>query len=360
IARRRVVRWNAFLPISLTVFLVWCAVSYFWSYYPKASLVGIASQISFTLLALAVSSTRDTIQIIRATGDVLRIFLATSITLEIFAGVLIDGPINFLGIRGNLISGQGIQGVFGTRNIFVLVSLIALITFFVEWRTKSVSIQVYSWSMMGSALCVFLAASPVGYIAGIALMIIALFLFALRAMKPANRRKSEIVFVSLLGLSIIIIWAFRWRFLEAISSNDLLKYRLTLWEEELRLAAMKPIEGWGWVGLWPLKTQPFTVLNSTSGTKHLSGLNSFLDAWLQTGFIGLTLICLALLMAFLVLWKKAVVSSEFSSIWPALIIVTLITTSFAESFMLTEFGWFLLCICISIASRYRSIRSFSS
>ncbi|MEK7662906.1 MAG: exopolysaccharide production protein, partial [Actinomycetota bacterium] len=231
IARRRVVRWNAFLPISLAVFIAWCAVSYFWSYYPKASLVGIASQLSFVVLALAISSTRDTIQLIRAIGDVLRVFLATSLTLEIFAGVLIDGPIEFLGIRGNLVNGEGIQGVFGSRNAFMLVSLIALVTFIIEWRTKSVTREVAGWSVLGAALCVLLAASPVGFVTALVVVVVAALLFALRKMEPSVRRGTEIAAASAAGLGLIVAWALRGSILEALSSSEVLQYRLSLWSE---------------------------------------------------------------------------------------------------------------------------------
>ena len=297
IARRRVVRWNAFLPISLAVFIAWCAVSYFWSYYPKASVVGIASQLSFAVLALAVSSTRDTIQLIRAIGDVLRVFLATSLALEIFAGVLIDGPIDFLGIKGNLVNGEGIQGVFGSRNAFMLISLIALVTFLVEWRTKSVTRQVGGWSVLGAALCVVLAASPMGYVTATAVAVITLLLFVLRGMEPWVRRGTEIAATSAAGLGLIVAWALRGSILEALSASPVLQYRLSLWSEELRLATMKPLEGWGWVGLWPRKTQPFTVMNSGSGDIHNSGLNIYLDAWLQVGIVGFALLLILLGLA---------------------------------------------------------------
>ena len=324
IARRRVVRWNAFLPISLAVFIAWCAVSYFWSYYPKATLIGIASQLSFAVLALAISATRDTIQLIRAIGDVLRVYLATSLVLEIIAGVLIDGPIEFLGIRGNLVTGSGIQGLFGSRNAFMLVALIALVTFIIEWRTKSVTREVAGWSIFGAALCVLLAASPVGFVTALVVLVIAWLLFALRKMEPSVRRGTEIAAASVAGLGLIIAWALRGRILESLSSSDVLQYRLSLWIEELRLAAMKPLEGWGWVGLWPRKTQPFTVMNSGSGDIHNSGLNIFLDTWLQVGIVGLALLVILLGFAYARSWSLATSKKSEIYLWSPLVLSVLI------------------------------------
>lgn len=356
IARRRVVRWNAFLPISLAVFIAWCTVSYFWSYYPKASLVGIASQLSFVVLALAISSTRDTIQLIRAIGDVLRVFLATSLTLEIFAGVLIDGPIEFLGIRGNLVNGEGIQGVFGSRNAFMLVSLIALVTFIIEWRTKSVTREVAGWSVLGAALCVLLAASPVGFVTALVVVVVAALLFALRKMEPSVRRGTEIAAASAAGLGLIVAWALRGSILEALSSSEVLQYRLLLWSEELRLAAMKPLEGWGWVGLWPRKTQPFTVMNSGSGDIHNSGLNIYLDAWLQVGIVGLALLLILLGFAFARSWSLATSKKSEIYLWSPLVLSLLLVSGLAESTALTEWGWFFVVLIVARSSAELSWR----
>ena len=356
IARRRVVRWNAFLPISLAVFIAWCAVSYFWSYYPKATVIGIASQLSFAVLALAVSATRDTIQLIRAIGDVLRVFLATSLVLEIIAGVLIDGPIEFLGIRGNLVTGSGIQGLFGSRNAFMLVALIALVTFIIEWRTKSVTREVAGWSIFGAALCVLLAASPVGFVTALVVLVIAWLLFALRKMEPSVRRGTEIAAASVAGLGLIIAWALRGRILESLSSSEVLQYRLSLWTEELRLAAMKPLEGWGWVGLWPRKTQPFTVMNSGSGDIHNSGLNIFLDTWLQVGIVGLALLVILLGFAYARSWSLATSKKSEIYLWSPLVLSVLVVSGLAESTALTEWGWVFVALIVARSSAERSWR----
>ena len=356
IARRRVVRWNAFLPISLAVFIAWCAVSYFWSYYPKATLIGIASQLSFAVLALAISATRDTIQLIRAIGDVLRVYLATSLVLEIIAGVLIDGPIEFLGIRGNLVTGSGIQGLFGSRNAFMLVALIALVTFIIEWRTKSVTREVAGWSIFGAALCVLLAASPVGFVTALVVLVIAWLLFALRKMEPSVRRGTEIAAASVAGLGLIIAWALRGRILESLSSSEVLQYRLSLWAEELRLAAMKPLEGWGWVGLWPRKTQPFTVMNSGSGDIHNSGLNIFLDTWLQVGIVGLALLVILLGFAYARSWSLATSKKSEIYLWSPLVLSVLIVSGLAESTALTEWGWVFVVLIVARSSAELSWR----
>ena len=356
IARRRVVRWNVFVPITVAVFLVWSIASWFWSYYPRATAIGLASQISFTALALGISASRDTIQLIRAVGDVLRFFLATSLVLEIIAGVLIDSPITFLGIKGNLVSGEGIQGIFGSRNAFMMISLIAVITFFVEWRTQSVSRQLALWSLAGSAVCVVLGASPVGFVTALIVVLLAGFISLLRKMEPGLRRGTEIAGVSALGVFMLVVWTIRNSVLEWLSGSPVLQYRLTLWSEELRLAKMKLLEGWGWVGLWPRKTQPFTVMNSSSGDIHNSGLNIYLDVWLQLGIVGLALFLILIGFAFVRSWTLAVSKKSELYIWAPLVLSALLVSGLAESAAITEWGWFLVVLIVARSSAELSWR----
>lgn len=356
LARRRMVKWSVFVPVSLALFLGWIVLSYIWSYYPKASIAGISSQITFTALALGVAASRDTIQIVRAVGDVLRVFLAASLILEIFSGILIDSAIPFLGISGNLMTGNGIQGIFGSRNALSVIALIALITFCIEWRTKSVTRELSLWSIIGAAVCLYLGASPVGLVTVLGVSFIAGILFLLRRMEPAARRGTEIA-VGVAGIiAVVLLWVFRGSVLDALSHSGPLHYRLALWTEEWRLATMKFLDGWGWTGVWPRKTQPFTVMNSSSGDVHYSGLNIFLDTWLQLGLVGLVLLVILLGIAFTRSWTLATSKKSEIYLWAPLVLSTLLISGLAESHALTEWGWFLVVIIVARTSAELSWR----
>jgi hypothetical protein len=350
------VKWSSFFPISLGLFLGWLLLSYIWSYYPKASIAGMSSQLTFTALALGVAASRDTIQIVRAVGDVLRVYLAASLILEIFSGVLIDTPIAFLGISGNLTTGNGIQGIFGSRNALSVIALIALITFFIELRTKSVTREIALWSVLGATACLYLGASPVGLVTLIGVGFITLLLVILRKMEPAARRGTEIA-VGIAGvIGVIMLWVFRGSVLDALSNSGPLQYRLALWTEEWRLSTMKFLDGWGWTGLWPRKTQPFTVMNSTSGDVHYSGLNIFLDTWLQLGLVGLVLLTILLGLAFTRSWTLATSKKSEIFLWAPLVLSTLLISGLAESHALTEWGWFFVVIIVARSSAELSWR----
>ncbi|MET0954562.1 MAG: exopolysaccharide production protein, partial [Cryobacterium sp.] len=161
VARRQSIEWHGLLPVSILVFLIWCALSVLWSDYPLRTITGVGYQLAFAFLAIYVALVRDTIQIVRATGDVLRVLLGLSIALEVLSGLLLDLPIVFLGVQGNIASLGPIQGVFGSRNVLGLVSLIAAISFIIELRSRSVRPGRATASIALAVLGLVLTHSPV-------------------------------------------------------------------------------------------------------------------------------------------------------------------------------------------------------
>ena len=60
LARRQSIEWHGLLPVSILVFLIWCAVSVLWSSYPMRTLSGVGYQLTFAFLAIYVALVRDT------------------------------------------------------------------------------------------------------------------------------------------------------------------------------------------------------------------------------------------------------------------------------------------------------------
>ena len=163
IAHRDGLEWRGLLPVSLLVFVGWCALTILWTAQQWSALGGIAHQLAVALLAVYVALVRDLIQVIRDFGDVLRGYLAISLALEIFAGLLIDQPIGWLGIRGALDAGGPIQGLAGNRNQLGMIALIALVTFAIELATRSVPTTLGVFSLVGAAVSLVLTRSSVAF-----------------------------------------------------------------------------------------------------------------------------------------------------------------------------------------------------
>jgi len=78
---------------------------------------------------------------------------------------------------------------------------------------------------------------------------------------------------------------------------------------------------------------------------------------LQVGLVGVALFLAVVGLAFVRSWLLAGRRRSVVHTWPALVLVTLIVLSVAESSILTEFGWLLFVICCVKASNELSWRS---
>ncbi|WP_139416744.1 O-antigen ligase family protein [Agromyces laixinhei] len=356
VARWRAVEWYGILPLTILVFIGWCAASVIWSNLPPlASLARLGYLVAFAFVGIYVALMRDTIQIVRAFGDVMRALLGASIVLEVLSGIILDVPIHVLGIQGDIASLGPIQGIFGSRNMLGFVALIALLTFLVEWRMKIVSRTRAVASLVLAGLCLMLSGSPTTWFAlGAALAALG----ALYGLRRASASTSWRWQVTLLVSGIVAIaaaWIFRLRIIELLDVRSEFDVRLDVWRELSRYLNLNPLQGWGWVGPWP-DSAPYTWIEIATGREHGSALNAFIDVYFQVGVIGALLFIALIGVALVRAWLLASTRRSVVYVWPALMLVAIAVTSFAESFALVEGGWMLLVVCAVKAARDMSWR----
>ncbi|MET0805465.1 MAG: O-antigen ligase family protein [Lacisediminihabitans sp.] len=352
LAQRHMIEWNGLLPISLMVFVGWAAISVFWSQYQWVTVGSVLYFGAVTLLGIYVALVRDTIQIARAFGDVLRAALLLSLALEIFSGVLIDTPLPFLGVAGNLADLGPIQGIFGGRNHLGVIALIAMVTFGLELRTKSVRRGTAIASLVLAAALLLLSRSPVGIGTLVIVLLAAIALYGIRRLKPQHKRIGQIVLLVVALLAAIFAWAYRTPVINAFAASSELTKRLHLWQQVRLLNPAHELEGWGWIGQWRRSIPPYSSIVDAP----TSALNAYLDVWLQVGLIGLLLFVGLLGLAFIRSWLLASRQRSVVYAWPALVLVVLIISSLAESSILVEFGWLTFVVCSVKAARELSWR----
>jgi exopolysaccharide production protein ExoQ len=356
VVKRGEVEWSGLLPISLMIFLGWAGASVFWSRYQWATLGSFSFLLTFAILGVSVALLRDTIQIVRSFGDVLRVVLVLSLVMEVFSGLLIDAPIRFLSIAGNLDVLGPIQGVLGSRNQLGIVAVLAIITFATELRTQSVSRGLGVTSVAVAVVSLLLSQSPVAIGASAILALATVALYALRRVAPERRRFWQ---MGLLGASVVVLvfgWLARSPIISALDATKELSYRLNLWRRIMDIQAAHPLEGWGWIGNWRLELVPFVGFQNLPGGAPQSAANAFFDTWVQLGIVGLLAFVVLISLAFVRSWLLAVAKRSVVFAWPALILLALITTSLAESSILVEFGFLTLVVCTVKASRELSWR----
>lgn len=355
VARWRAVEWYGILPLTILVFVGWAAASVIWSEAPGITLLRVAYLVAFGVLGFYVALMRDTIQIVRAFGDVFRLLLGLSLALEVLSGILLDIPIVFLGIQGDIASLGPIQGVFGSRNLLGFVALIALLTFIIEWRTRSVQRPRAIASVVLASVCIVLAGSPVTWVALGASLVALGALYGLRRVPASSRWRWQIGLLAVALAALVTGWLLRIRIIELLDARAEFDVRLEVWREVSRYLAANPLQGWGWMGRWP-DSAPYVWIERAIGRDLASALSAWIDVYFQVGVIGVVLFAGLVGVALVRSWALASNRRSVVYLWPALVLVAIAVTSFAESFALIEGGWLLLVVCAVKAARDMSWR----
>ncbi|MGN8049767.1 exopolysaccharide production protein [Curtobacterium sp. 22159] len=357
LGQRYRIEWHGVLPLSLLAFVGYCALSVLWSEYSWVALRGFVATVCFAGLGLYLALGRDLVQVIRAAGDAFRILLVTALALEVLSGLVLDVPFPAFRIQGNIAEGGPIQGIGGTRNFMGFIAAMALVTFVVEFLTRSVTM----WRAIGSTalavITLMLVQSPITGLAMIALAVTALALWSLRHARPPTRPVVNavlgVVVLLMLGVGVLA----RHRILAEIGAAGGTATRLDLWAQLRVFIGQFPIQGWGWVGTWPHEAVvPYVTFVDPAGQRFTSGLNAFIDAWLQIGLAGTILLGITALLAFARAWVTATTFPGVAYVWPAAVLVLLGVTSTAESYLLHGAGLMVFVAVLVIAARRRSWR----
>lgn len=343
-------------PSSLFAFLGWALVSMVWTTDRSDTFFGWMSLFGYAFLAITIGHIRDTLQTVRAIGDSLRVLLAISLGMEILSGILLDLPLTFLSIQGNLAAGGPVQGLFGSRNMLGFIAVIALITFVIEWRTQSVNAPLAVVSIVLAGSLAFLSASPTVLVLAGAVGIVTLALTIVRHTSPARRNLVQWMLGILVALALTIAFALRHQIIALLDAGSDFSMRASLWNTILDFVAVKPIQGWGWFGDWARGEYPFTFINFQLDDHHQSALNAFFDVLLQLGAAGLVLFLLLGGVALIRSWLVASVRRSVVYAWTPIILVTLAVDSMFESFTVVGAGWFMLVLCALRAGQSRSWR----
>ena len=350
------IEWRGTLPLSLIGLFSMMALSLAWSDYPAATLQGVGYALAFGVMGVYVALVRDAIQLVRSVGNVLRGFLAVGLGLEILSGLLLDAPIRFLNIAGNLAIGGPIQGLAGTRNALAFVAALAIITFWIEYRTRSVTPGLAAYGLALAGLSLVFARSPVSWFVLAAVLAAGLILVVVRR-QPAPRRKrtlAALLISALVGVS--VGWLFRGRLVGLADAAIDVEARTSVWSTIQQLVEPRIVEGFGWLGPWRRELFPYAAIRDSFGDRPPSALNAYVDIVLQLGLVGGVVMVGVLTLAVARSWLVASQRKSTVYVWPALVLVLLVTTSITESYLLFEAGLMLLVLSVMAASRNRSWR----
>lgn len=116
VARRREIIPVRLAPTTLLLFLVWALASIGWSTSGAETLARWIYTAAVATIAITIAHVRDTLQTVRAFGNVLRALLLASLAVEVLSGVLLDMPLRWIGVLGNIAEFGPIQGIFDAQH----------------------------------------------------------------------------------------------------------------------------------------------------------------------------------------------------------------------------------------------------
>lgn len=355
VVRRREISLVRLVPTTLVVFIGWTFASVFWATDRPTSLWSWVSMTAVAFLAITIGHVRDTLQTARVVGDVLRLLLALSLGVEILSGIILDTPFRVLGVQGNIAQLGPIQGVFGARNMLGFMSVIALITFLIEYRTQSIRVGLALASVVLGGSLAALSDSPTVVVLAVGVGLAVGALALVRHTAPERRATLQWALGAVVVVGVGVGYVARHPIIAWLGAGSDFSMRVDLWNRMVDYVQSRPVQGWGWYGPW-VQEFPFTWINFSLDAAHRTGLNAFFDVLLQAGWAGL-LIFLALAGAALVRsWLDASERRSVVYAWTPLILVALLVDSMFESFSLAGAGWLLLVLCAVRAGHSRSWR----
>ncbi|MGV8884411.1 MAG: O-antigen ligase family protein [Microbacteriaceae bacterium] len=368
-------RWSiGRLPFPVTAFLALATLSLAWSFYPGATLVGLAATWLTVIGGLGIALAVDWNALVRAMGVTLRIVLGGSLLFELIVSVFVRAPVLpffpspgvdyadldkvpqlFYWSRNVLFEGDKIQGLVGNSSLLGFMALLGVIVFGVQFAARTVGRASGLFWLGIATLVIYLTRSATITIALVALA--ALTVAVLLVRRAGTTRSRRITYAGLIAAvvaGIVGAIVFSSQILLALGKTDTLTHRTDIWANVIHLAQQRPIFGWGWVSYWAPWVAPFDTLAFNSGVRQLHAHNAWLDIWLQLGIVGLVVFGALVLSTLVRSWLLATDrpisgldrTGSYSplTLLPLLVIAALVIQSAAESRLIVEYGIVLLVV----------------
>ena len=201
IAVRPAWRWRR-VPKSIVVFLLIATLSIAWSYYPAASVLGVAILLVTTFTAVALTLCIGWTRLVRALGGAIKWVLALSLAFELWVAIFVQGPVApnfteyaddvpsaFYWSRGLLFQGGPIEGIVGSRNLLAMIALLGLIVFGAFLAAGSMRrAQGIGWLVV-SGVVMLLTRSATVILVGVLVLVALGFAGWARRVGPHGRRR---------------------------------------------------------------------------------------------------------------------------------------------------------------------------
>jgi O-antigen ligase len=349
-------------PLLIGCFVGLAALTILWSGTRAITALAVGTLVLTTAIALmtARGTTSGHYMVLLYRG--LQASLAVGIAFELVVAVFVRHPIpplvsDFAKVASEhasdtdrwwsenlLFEGGPIQGFVGNRNPFgaiaLLAGIMAVIMLF-ERRVRRADALV---TVVAALAVHLLTRSATVTVAILYVLVLSGAAIAIRRAPVRWKRPISFTTLALTAAGAVLTIKYRDLIFEALDRSPDATHRADIWEQVVHFAIQRP-EGWGYVGYWPIWDEPYKSIVDSTGVVAAHAHNAYLDAWLQTGLIGMVLFLVIMVLLFGGTWRLVERASRGDTYIPlawALLAAAMAIQGLTESRPLVEGGWYLI------------------
>lgn len=349
-------------PLLIGSFVALAALSFLWSGTRGVTALAVVALVITTLIAFitARGTTSGHYMVLLYRG--LQASLALGIVFELTVALIVRRPIHPLvgditrlaqehgqeakvwWSQNLLFDGGPIQGFVGNRNPFGAIALMAAIMAFImllERRVRRADAVVTLAAALGVHVLTRSATVTVALLYVVALTVSAM---VIRRVPVMFKRPLSFATLALTAVAGVLTIKYRQEIFDLLDRSPDATHRADIWVQVVHFAQQRP-EGWGYVGYWPIWEQPYKSIVDSTGVVAAHAHNAYLDAWLQTGLVGMVLFLVIMVLLFGGTWRLVERASRGDTFIPlawALLAAAMAIQGLTESRPLVEGGWYLI------------------
>jgi O-antigen ligase len=343
------------IPIELTLLIALMLGSVLWSNYPSQTISSFIIQICVVLAALFFVAVFSWRQILGIFANTIRGIIFAALGYELFLTVLsLMAQASILGVDENLFQtirnigqvpdGRTIDDLLLRNSFMGAWALMGLITFLVELAIKRINKPLTVVSILLSLVTIIVSGSAGIVFASVAVGLAAIVSLLAEGKDRDTRHRYYRYAWAISGTAGFLVLIFRRVVFEFLGKSPDMTHRTDIWRSVFDLGADRPLEGWGFTGVWVPGVEPFAGLIVINGIEYFQAHNSYLEMWLQLGTVGLILFLILLTRTFIKTWRLGVHHSNVLYLWPLLILVTQLVRGITESRLLVQSAMLMLIV----------------
>lgn len=349
-------------PLLIGSFVALAAASFLWSGTRAVTALAVVALVLTTFVAFVTVRANGSGHFMVLLYRGLQASLAIGLLFELVVAIIIRRPIHPLvsditrlaSDRGTeaevwwsqnlLFEGGPIQGFVGNRNPFGAIALLAGIMAFVMLLDRSVRRADAVATLVAAVAVHLLTRSATVSVALLYVIVLSLAAFAIRRAPVRWKRPISFTTLALTAVAGVLTIKYRDLIFDLLDRSSDATHRADIWIAVVQAAQERP-EGWGYVGYWPVWQEPYKSIIESADVVVAHAHNAYLDAWLQTGLIGMVLFLVIIVLLFGGTWRLVERASRGDSFIPlswALLAAALAIQGLTESRPLVEGGWYLV------------------